>query len=560
MASLIQLLRFLAQLSSSFGGRAQIGAAILAGMLGGGASAAFVALINAALGQDPRPGWLLPTFVGLCLALPLFRFISSFLLLRLAERAQFELRMELSRRILSTPLRRVEEIGASRLLATLTDDVGSIVLALANLPLLLMHLTVVTGCLVYMGWLSWKLLLVVLGFLVVGVVSYQLPMRRAQHYFRLVREAWDRQFQQFRGLTEGIKELKLHRARRQAFLEGEMFATGRERMGYRIRATVVHSTAASWGQVLFFLVIGFVLFGVPRTGGADAGVLVGFTLAILYMLTPLDVILNMLPGLNAGAVAVRRIEELGLSLAASEDWAGGEANEAGKPAWQRLELVGVTHSYRKETEDDTFTVGPIDLVLHPGECIYLIGGNGSGKTTLAKVLTGLYVPDSGEIRLDGRAIGDAGRESYRQLFSTVFSDFYLFQRLMGIDAERLDGQAQHYLEKLHLERKVRIQDGVLSTIDLSQGQRKRLALLAAYLEDRPIYLFDEWAADQDPVFKEIFYRQLLPELKARGKTTIVISHDDRYFGVADRVIKLEDGRLVQEQPEGRPQSVPAVLA
>jgi putative ATP-binding cassette transporter len=558
MASLIQLLRFL--LSSSVGGRAQIGAAVLAGMLGGGASAAFVALINVALGQDPRPGWLLPAFVGLCLALPLFRFISSFLLLRLAERAQFELRMELSRRILSTPLRRVEEIGAPRLLAMLTDDVGSIVLALANLPLLLMHLTVVTGCLVYMGWLSWKLLLVVLGFLVVGVVSYQFPMRRAQHYFRLVREAWDRQFQQFRGLTEGIKELKLHRARRRAFLEEEMVATGRERMGYRIRATVVHSTAASWGQVLFFLVIGVILFGVPGTSGADAGVLVGFTLAILYMLTPLDVVLNMLPGLNTGAVAVRRIEELGLSLAASEDLAGGEADEVGEPAWQQLELVGVTHSYRKESEDDTFTAGPIDLVLRPGECIFLIGGNGSGKTTLAKVLIGLYVPDSGEIRLDGRAIGDAERESYRQLFSTVFSDFYLFNRLMGIDAERVDGQAQHYLEKLHLERKVRIQEGVLSTTDLSQGQRKRLALLAAYLEDRPIYLFDEWAADQDPVFKEIFYRQLLPELKARGKTTIVISHDDRYFSVGDRIVKLENGRLVQEQPEARPQPVPAALA
>lgn len=560
MSQVIHLLRFLMRLSSASTGRAQIVAAVAAGLLGGAASAAFIAVINSALSRDSRPDWLLPSFVGLCLLLPLFRFVSSILLLRLTEQAQYELRMELSRRILSTPLRRVEEVGAPRLLATLTDDVGSIIAAFTNMPLLLMHTTVVTGCLLYMGWLSWKLLLVVAGFLVVGIASYQLPMRRVQHYLRLMRDAWDRQFRQFRGLTDGIKELKLHRARRRAFLEDEMAITARERMGHRLRAMTIHSLAASWGQALFFLVIGFLLFGGPRMGDADSGVLTGFTLAILYMLTPLDVILNTLPSLNTAIVAVRRIEELGLSLTAGEDVAGAEADEAGEPSWRRLELVGVTHSYRKETEDDTFTVGPIDLVLHPGECVFLIGGNGSGKTTLAKVITGLYAPDSGEIRLDSRPIGDAERESYRQLFSTVFSDFYLFERLLGIDAGRINGQARQYLEKLHLERKVRIEDGVLSTIDLSQGQRKRLALLSAYLEERPIYLFDEWAADQDPVFKEIFYRQLLPELKARGKTAIVISHDDRYFSIGDRIIKLEDGQLVQEQPANRPQIAPARLA
>ena len=555
MSPLIHLLRSLTRLSSAGGGRTQVGLAILAGMLGGATSAAFVALINTALADGPRPAWLLPAFVALCLLLPVFRFLSSFLLQRLAERAQFELRMDLSRRILSTPLRRIEELGTHRLLAMLTDDVGNIVAAFVNLPLLLMHLTVVTGCLVYMGWLSWKLLLLVLCVLTVGVASYQIPMRRAQHYFRLVRDAWDRQFRQFRALTEGIKELKLNRHRRLAFVEKELVATGRERMGYRVRATVIHSMAASWGQVLFFVLIGLILFGAPRAGGADARVLVGFTLAILYMLTPLDVILNMVPALNAGAVAVRQVEGLGLSLAAGAETEGLAAEDAG---WRSLELVGVIHAYRKESEDDTFTLGPIDLALQPGECVFLVGGNGSGKTTLAKILTGLYVPDSGEVRLDGRAVGDAERESHRQLFSTVFSDFYLFERLLGVEAGQIDAQVRHYLEKLHLERKVRVEEGMLSTLDLSQGQRKRLALLAAYLEDRPIYLFDEWAADQDPLFKEIFYRQLLPELKARGKTAIVISHDDRYFAVADRVVKLEDGRRVQGQAEDRFPLVPTL--
>jgi len=63
-----------------------------------------------------------------------------------------------------------------------------------------------------------------------------------------------------------------------------------------------------------------------------------------------------------------------------------------------------------------------------------------------------------------------------------------------------------------------------------------------------VYLFDEWAADQDPVFKKVFYTQLLPELKARGKAVLVISHDERYFGAADRVIRLDYGKLAPEGP------------
>lgn len=160
------------------------------------------------------------------------------------------------------------------------------------------------------------------------------------------------------------------------------------------------------------------------------------------------------------------------------------------------------------------------------------------------MIAGLYIPETGEICLDGKTITERNRESYRQLFATVFSDFYLFERILGINLNNLDAQAQEYLTKLNLEQKVQVKEGILSTTDLSQGQRKCLALLTAYLEDRPIYLFDEWASDQDPFFREIFYKQLLPELKHRGKTVLVISHDDRYFHLADRVIKLEYGKLV----------------
>ena len=204
-------------------------------------------------------------------------------------------------------------------------------------------------------------------------------------------------------------------------------------------------------------------------------------------------------------------------------------------------------------------LGPINMQIEAGEILFLTGGNGSGKTTLAKLILGLYAPETGQVKLNGEDITDENRESYRQYFSVVFTDFYLFDSLIGLDQTDLDERAQKYLSMLQLDKVVEVKDGKLSTIRLSQGQRKRLALLTAYLEDRPIYLFDEWAADQDPLFKEVFYYQLLPELKSRGKTVIAISHDDHYYHVADRVVKLDYGQIEYDQYSTGLRKMPASI-
>ncbi len=192
-------------------------------------------------------------------------------------------------------------------------------------------------------------------------------------------------------------------------------------------------------------------------------------------------------------------------------------------------------------------LGPLDLEFRRGEVLLLVGANGSGKTTLAKVLTGLYPPEAGAVWVDGREITQENRDAYRQLFSAVFSDFFLFDSLLGLPAEDLAAKARYYLERLQLDHKVSIVGDRFSTIALSQGQRKRLALLTSFLEDRSFYVFDEWAADQDPVFKEFFYRELLAELKARGKAVLVITHDDRYFHLADRLVRLDYGQVREEE-------------
>jgi putative pyoverdin transport system ATP-binding/permease protein len=186
------------------------------------------------------------------------------------------------------------------------------------------------------------------------------------------------------------------------------------------------------------------------------------------------------------------------------------------------------------------------LTIRRGEMVFIIGGNGSGKTTLGKLLAGLYAPEDGQICLDGQPLAGHQREGYRQLFTAVFDDAAVFDSLWGLEADDLDRRAGEYLCQLQLDKVVTVRDGTFSSTQLSRGQRKRLALLTAYLEDRPVYLFDEWAADQDPTFRRVFYLRLLPELKRLGKTVIAITHDDRYFDSADRVIKLEEGKIVDE--------------
>jgi putative pyoverdin transport system ATP-binding/permease protein len=486
------------------------------------------------------------TFMALCIVIPVFGFVSQYILLDLTSRAAYELRSQLSRQILSAPMRQLEKLGPHRLLATITEDIGSVIELVTILPQMLTQFAMMAGCMVYLGWLSWKLMLIMLVYMVVGLITHQLPLVKAFHYFRLTREQWDAMYNAFHGLIVGTKELKLNTRRREGFLSQQLEPAAFALQQYGMKANAIAMAVSNWGQILFFIFIGLLLFVTPSIMAVEQQVLIGYTLAVLFLITPLTIILNQIPAVERAALSAERIEELGLSLAEAkpESLALLPAPDV---SWRRLELIDVMHVYRHEGADEEFELGPITLEMEPGELIFLIGGNGSGKTTFVKLLMGLYQPDSGEIRVDGKLITDAERDDYRQRFSVVFYDFYLFERLFGAESGDLDARGQSYLEVLQLSHKLQIKDGKLSTLDLSQGQRKRLALLNAYLEDRPIYIFDEWAADQDPQFKQVFYYQLLPDLKARGKTVIVISHDDRYYSLADRVIKLESGKLEYDQ-------------
>lgn len=545
MKNLMNLIRFLLQNARAIKhAPLMMGLTILVGVISGGSNAALLAMISDSLSSvAPASSLFIIIFFALCIMLPLTRFASEAMLINMSSKAILELRMRLSRRILAAPLRRLEQAGPHRLLATLTHDIPSIGHSLTNIPILSLHISIVVGCLIYLAWLSWPIFLGVIGFMIVGTLSYQIPLRRAMKAQVFVREEWDKLYKHLQALTSGVKELKLHHDRREAFLTKALHPTGVSLRRHAMNSHLNFAGADSWGQSLFFILIGLILFTGHNLSGVNAETLIGYTLVILYMMTPLQMILNIIPSFANASVSMQKVEKLGLTVDESDVSDEITRQLKAGPSWKSLELMGVTHTYHREGEAGGFMLGPIDLTLEPGELLFITGGNGSGKTTLAKLLLSLYIPEDGEIYLDGKVVNAETREKYRQLFSVVFSDFHLFESLFGLDSIYLDANARKYLVQLQLDHKVKVEDGVLSTVDLSQGQRKRLGLLTAYLEDRPIYLFDEWAADQDPLFKEIFYHQLLPELKAKGKALIVISHDDRYYHVADRVIKLDSGKL-----------------
>lgn len=514
----------------------------------GVASAGFLPIINQLL---KSPGqWstgLIWTFVGLCIFLPVGRFVSAYMMARLTQRTRIDIEIELCRNVLSAPLRQLEDIGPPRILATLTHDIPTIIAAVTFLPALLMQFGLILACMIYMSWLAWKLLIPVFLFLVLGSLSYLLPTTIGMSYFRRVRELSDEVFKKFRDLTEGIQELKVHRKRRFAFLDDHLIPAARLRARHQLTAQSIFVAARGWGQMLLMALIGALLF---TSGGligvANQEVMTGYVLALLYLLTPIESVLNTFPALGQANVSAEKVESLGLSLREEQDTPERSRREPASgllsPQWQRLQMKQIIHRYYNADDERHFTLGPIDLSLEAGECVFVVGGNGSGKTTLAKLLVGLYVPEDGVIQLDGQDVEDGNREAYRQLFSVVFSNPYVFESLLGVEQPRLEG-AESYLKMLQLDRKVRVQDGELSTVQLSQGQRKRLALFSALLDDRSVYLFDEWAADQDPSFKRFFYQEIIPGLKARGKTVLAITHDDRYFDAADRLVKLESGRI-----------------
>jgi len=521
-------------------GRTQLLLAPL-GLLGSAFGVGFVAVIHRALAASSVTSELVLAFVGFGLGRVVATYFATLVLGSHAQESIMELRRKLIARVLSVPYRNVEKMGAANVQAVMTHDVATLGRSLEQIPTLLMNVALVLGAAAYLAYLSPIALAGACALAVPSVLIFRFVGTRARKALASQREHHERLYGLLASLAHGVKELKLHQPRRRSFLTDGLLETSETLLDSEHETRSRYLLGQAINQVLLFAMLGAILFVLPQGISPQPGVAVGYVLVGLFMLAPLSQISRMLPVFQASDIALERIEELGIQL--GQRAAEPDADPGLRPSATTIELRDIAYRYDDER---AFVVGPINLSLRAGELVFITGGNGSGKSTLARVLTGLYAPTEGELLWDGEPVTAETRDTYRQLWSGLFSELQLFDRLYGLFGMRNEAQARSLLQRLGLGRIVHVDSGAFSTTNLSRGQRKRLALMIALLEDRPVYLFDEWAADQDPNFRRVFYRELLPELRAQGKVVVVITHDDRYFDAADRILQLQDGRVVEE--------------
>ncbi|MEW7859250.1 cyclic peptide transporter [Pseudomonas sp. GW456-L14] len=517
------------------------------GMVGGLAITLLLATINNALhsATGMTQGVVL-TFAALCLLALTSSIVSDIGTNYVGQRIIAALRKDLGEKVLSAPITQIERYRSHRLIPVLTHDVDTISdFSFAFTPLAIAA-TVTLGCLGYLAYLSVPMFLMMVVAIIIGISVQYVAGGKGIRGFDLARDQEDELQRYYNAIASGAKELRMHRPRRYRMNTHRIRETADRIASIQVRSVNIYILAKTFGSMLFFVVIGLALAMQAYNPNPDPTVITGFVLVLLYMKGPLENLVSYLPVVGKAKIAFGRISELSERFSSPEPHLLLDATEAPKPVVHSLELRGVSYSPPAVEGSEPFHLGPINLDIKQGDIVFIVGENGCGKTTLIKLLLGLYQPQAGEIRLNGEAVTDLARDDYRQLFTTVFADYYLFDDLVQGGGQQSLDSASQYLDRLEIAHKVSVKDGAFTTTDLSTGQRKRLALVNAWLEGRPVLVFDEWAADQDPAFRRIFYTELLPDLKRLGKTIIVISHDDRYFDIADQLVRMKAGKVITD--------------
>jgi putative pyoverdin transport system ATP-binding/permease protein len=348
-------------------------------------------------------------------------------------------------------------------------------------------------------------------------------------------------FQSFHHLLVGHKELALNRSKNE-----DLFTQYLQPAVLRVallgqQRGVYFARQSQYRDSLYYLVIGSFVF--ILSGWYPISIILSLLTISLYLWPLVVILFNMIPSLATGRMAMDRLYELSEDLKPGAEVSPGLPFEERIVEFESLSLHAIHFAYATPDGASEFAIGPISFTIKAGDILFIAGGNGSGKSTLLKVLTGLYPMASGGIVLNGHPV-DIRKHGY--LFSAVFNDFHVFDRLYGL--ETIDDQeVNQLLLQLELLNVTQWRQGRFTATTLSMGQKRRLALATALLEQKPIYIFDEWAADQSSTFRQYFYKTLLPSLKQQGKTVIAVTHDDHYYDVADRVIKMEYGKIIDDR-------------
>jgi putative ATP-binding cassette transporter len=460
------------------------------------------------------------------------------------EEMMQRMRLGICDKLLYTGLDFIENQGTGALYARLTQDVNYISGSALTIVTTLQSAVLVLFCIIYIGWLTWVGMVATLLTILAAVVIYYAQDRTATTNFHEVRAKEAEFFDSLGDLLKGFKEIKINRGKHAAIGRWVRHISDVYRT-LSVRTELMYIRSFLTSEIFLFSLVAFLVFVLPFTFKTETTTIFQFLAAILFLIGPLESLVKSIPAVTRARVSLDRITELGEQLDAAIIEGENREFEIAPMRFDTISLKGIEYRFSTHQSDDYFDLGPVDLQLKKGEVLFFVGGNGSGKTTLLKILTGLYRPVAGEIRVDGKAIANEDYQAYREMFTTIFGDFHLFQRVFGL--KEIDAAAfNDLLKELQLDAKTHFEDDRFSTINLSTGQRKRLAYAICHMEDRDIFVFDEFAAEQDPTFRQYFYETLLPALKQRGKTVIAVTHDDAYFHACDRVVKMDYGKVAAD--------------
>ncbi len=470
---------------------------------------------------------------------------SQIRLSRIGHQFVFEMRTQLLKRIMDSQEAQIQLTGKPKLLASLSNDIRSLSMAFTRLPEFTQGVLFTVGCSLYLVWLSPKLFLVTAVVLLLMIAGTNLIVKHVFQSFRKMRGFEDELYTHYETSLDGHKELTLNRYRAERFYRKDFTTAAQNNRSWAVRADSLHALAINWGNTAMLAAVGIIFYLSVYHQWASLADAATVTMTVLFMRSPLSQAIGAFPMLMNSKVAFEALNNLGLT----EYRPGFHSGNLMPSEWKTIRLENITYAY-PEQGGQSFALQPVNLTLHRHETVFLIGGNGSGKSTLSMILAGLYIPTSGKIFVDDIEITEHNRDAYRQLFASVFTDFHLFDQLvdnMGKDASA--DMIARWLDRLQLGDKVKLEKNRILNNKLSQGQKKRLGLLAAALENRSMLILDEWAADQDPHFRRVFYEELLPLLQQQGYTVFAISHDDKYFHHAERIISMKQGVLSEFDAE-----------
>jgi len=518
---------------------------IIATVIAGIAMGAVMAVVNTVTDttKDSTVQWeLFAAFVICCTAFLFAKSHALNLTTHIVEDLLNRMRVRFADKIRRLDLTAYESLGRSRIYTVLTRDLqtlseaGTMVVHGASSAVMLMVSALYVA---YLSLLAFAITMVLFG---AAVYFYKRSQETSADLWRQATEAEGRFNDGLGHLLSGFKEVKISSRRADDLVYNYIRIRSSESELLKIQSGRRFNAGSNVTNIFFYLLMGTMVFILPQNV-ESAGIAAKVINVVIFVGSAIEIVLKALPMLAKANLAVDNLErlegELDLALQQPEQ----AASEA-PPRLRSIEAQGVTYAYTDPEGETVFSVGPCDIRIEAGLIHFIVGGNGSGKTTLVKLLLRLYEPDQGSILWDGKPVGRDNAVDYRNLFAAIFADFHLFDRLYGLE-EIGQEQVDALLKQMDLAGKTRFHQGRFSTLELSTGQRKRLAMVAARLEDKPVYVFDEWAADQDPEFRRFFYEVLLPALKAEGRTLIVVTHDDRFFDAADRIVLMEEGRIVR---------------